>query len=174
VLGKPFSWPEAAVSRRIATIRDHVKGYSCPSQALFSPPYLSLDGLACALHPFPQSSWIPLRTFQRQNLQGWKKFKFLRFVIAFIISMSQKMLRTTISMTLIGTTEPTHLHRYASGAQKPTTRTKEYNSSGSSFFAVLIATFHSLCFIRESPYEEVRAAAPTTDDPDMLVNTFRV
>jgi hypothetical protein len=29
-------------------------------------------------------------------------------------------------------------------------------------------------FIRDSPYPEVRAAVANTDDPDMIVNTFRV
>ena len=33
---------------------------------------------------------------------------------------------------------------------------------------------HLLCFIRDSPYPEVRAAVSNTDDPTMIVNTFRV
>ena len=32
----------------------------------------------------------------------------------------------------------------------------------------------SLYLIRDSPYPEVRAAVANTDDPDMVVNTFRV
>ena len=31
-----------------------------------------------------------------------------------------------------------------------------------------------LCFISDSPYPEVRAAVSNTDDPTMVVNTFRV
>lgn len=33
---------------------------------------------------------------------------------------------------------------------------------------------HSPYFIRDSPYPEVRAAVANTDDPTMVVNTFRV
>jgi hypothetical protein len=37
-----------------------------------------------------------------------------------------------------------------------------------------IQVVRRLCFIRDSPYPEVRAAVPNTDDPTMVVNTFRV
>lgn len=44
--------------------------------------------------------------------------------------------------------------------------------------ALLSRPFYCACplilFIRDSPYPEVRAAVANTDDPDMVVNTFRV
>jgi len=43
------------------------------------------------------------------------------------------------------------------------------------FLRRLVTHFgHQLCFIRDSPYPEVRAAVSNTDDPTMIVNTFRV
>jgi hypothetical protein len=45
-------------------------------------------------------------------------------------------------------------------------------------FALLSRPFYCACslilFTRDSPYPEVRAAVANTDDPDMVVNTFRV
>jgi hypothetical protein len=44
--------------------------------------------------------------------------------------------------------------------------------------ALLSRPFHCarslILFTRDSPYPEVRAAVANTDDPDMVVNTFRV
>lgn len=42
------------------------------------------------------------------------------------------------------------------------------------FSITLSALVHSLCLTRDSPYPEVRAAVSNTDDPTMIVNTFRV
>ena len=38
----------------------------------------------------------------------------------------------------------------------------------------LPCVLYPLCSIRDSPYPEVRAAVGNTDDPTMVVNTFRV
>jgi hypothetical protein len=42
------------------------------------------------------------------------------------------------------------------------------------FSLPLSVLVHSLCLTRDSPYPEVRAAVSNTDDPTMIVNTFRV
>jgi hypothetical protein len=55
----------------------------------------------------------------------------------------------------------------------------EFSSEGTQvqcalLFRPLYCACSLTCFARDSPYPEVRAAVANTDDPTMVVNTFRV
>jgi hypothetical protein len=54
----------------------------------------------------------------------------------------------------------------------------DFSSDTTQVQCALLSRLFSACslilFTRDSPYPEVRAAVANTDDPDMVVNTFRV